>query len=180
MPGDEIVTECVYETANRNRTTFSGLPTSDEMCLTYIDYYPAVFRGFLCVSSPQKQLMYDALGYHPENIPDLKHKSKDQYLREDFKIDWTPDRVKQIQDVSRNGQHDVFCVSPPADVVANGKSGGFNKFVQNGYPKVTDPLKPPKDECDKKPHDDTSRGSNTLTFSFAVLLFKILLDILKI
>ncbi|KAK6325604.1 hypothetical protein J4Q44_G00049460 [Coregonus suidteri] len=41
-PGDEIVVECTYYTANRKGVTQLGLATTDEMCLAFIVYYPAI------------------------------------------------------------------------------------------------------------------------------------------
>ncbi|KAM6954075.1 DBH-like monooxygenase protein 2 homolog [Aplochiton taeniatus] len=41
-PGDEIVVECTYSTVNRTGVTTLGLSTTDEMCLAFIIYYPAI------------------------------------------------------------------------------------------------------------------------------------------
>ncbi|XP_068081062.1 MOXD1 homolog 1 [Anabrus simplex] len=40
LPGDELVTECVYQTPNRTEPTFGGYSTKQEMCLAFILYYP--------------------------------------------------------------------------------------------------------------------------------------------
>lgn len=54
--------ECVYNTEDRNATTFSGIATHDEMCLVYADYYPSVYDGFVCISSPDPIQFFNALG----------------------------------------------------------------------------------------------------------------------
>ncbi|XP_029620994.1 DBH-like monooxygenase protein 2 homolog [Salmo trutta] len=41
-PGDEIVVECTYNTTNRKGITQLGLATTDEMCLAFVFYYPAI------------------------------------------------------------------------------------------------------------------------------------------
>lgn len=41
MPGDTLVTTCVYDTRKRSKVTFGGYGISDEMCVNYIYYYPA-------------------------------------------------------------------------------------------------------------------------------------------
>ncbi|CDQ88917.1 unnamed protein product [Oncorhynchus mykiss] len=41
-PGDEIVVECTYNTATRKGITQLGLATTEEMCLAFIIYYPAI------------------------------------------------------------------------------------------------------------------------------------------
>ncbi|XP_071773863.2 DBH-like monooxygenase protein 2 homolog [Centroberyx gerrardi] len=41
-PGDEIVVECTYSTVNRTGVTKMGLATTDEMCMAFLFYYPAI------------------------------------------------------------------------------------------------------------------------------------------
>ncbi|CTQ87076.1 Tyramine beta-hydroxylase [Caenorhabditis elegans] len=41
MPGDTLVTTCVYDTRKRSKVTFGGYRIVDEMCVNYIYYYPA-------------------------------------------------------------------------------------------------------------------------------------------
>ena len=38
--GDRFIVECLYKTPNRSVTTFGGLTTKDEMCLSFAMYYP--------------------------------------------------------------------------------------------------------------------------------------------
>jgi hypothetical protein len=40
LPGDHINTQCVYTSLDRNLTTLGGIETTNEMCLSYIVYYP--------------------------------------------------------------------------------------------------------------------------------------------
>jgi len=40
LPGDELMVECVYDTAGRTGPTKFGPATTDEMCLAYVLYYP--------------------------------------------------------------------------------------------------------------------------------------------
>uniref|UniRef100_A0A0B7A301 Copper type II ascorbate-dependent monooxygenase C-terminal domain-containing protein n=1 Tax=Arion vulgaris TaxID=1028688 RepID=A0A0B7A301_9EUPU len=40
MPGDAIITNCGFNTMNRNTTTVYGEATNDEMCFGFITYYP--------------------------------------------------------------------------------------------------------------------------------------------
>ncbi|XP_045916784.1 DBH-like monooxygenase protein 2 homolog [Micropterus dolomieu] len=50
-PGDEIAVECTYSTTNRTKVTMMGLATTDEMCLAFLFYYPAI-KITTCVSYP--------------------------------------------------------------------------------------------------------------------------------
>nr|XP_033504698.1 DBH-like monooxygenase protein 2 homolog isoform X2 [Epinephelus lanceolatus] len=50
-PGDEIAVECTYSTIDRTKVTTMGLATTDEMCLAFLLYYPAIPIS-TCVSHP--------------------------------------------------------------------------------------------------------------------------------
>ncbi|XP_062324362.1 DBH-like monooxygenase protein 1 homolog [Osmerus eperlanus] len=42
LPTDSLITECKYNTAGRRNVTWGGLSTREEMCLSYLLYYPRV------------------------------------------------------------------------------------------------------------------------------------------
>ncbi|XP_007945583.1 DBH-like monooxygenase protein 1 [Orycteropus afer afer] len=42
LPGDNLITECRYNTKDRARMTWGGLSTRNEMCLSYLLYYPRI------------------------------------------------------------------------------------------------------------------------------------------
>ncbi|XP_075453453.1 DBH-like monooxygenase protein 1 isoform X2 [Ascaphus truei] len=42
LPGDNLITECQYSTKGRTMMTWGGLSTRDEMCLSYLLYYPRI------------------------------------------------------------------------------------------------------------------------------------------
>jgi hypothetical protein len=41
LPGDELITTCEYDTSNDTSPVPGGLPSKDEMCFAWVDYYPA-------------------------------------------------------------------------------------------------------------------------------------------
>uniref|UniRef100_A0A3B5L8J8 Monooxygenase, DBH-like 1, like n=1 Tax=Xiphophorus couchianus TaxID=32473 RepID=A0A3B5L8J8_9TELE len=55
-PDDEIIVECIYNTSNRTQSTMMGLSTSDEMCLAFLFYYPAI-NITSCTSRPNTTLL---------------------------------------------------------------------------------------------------------------------------
>ncbi|XP_056009441.1 uncharacterized protein LOC125680065 [Ostrea edulis] len=57
MSGDELVVECTYDSSQKSTVTYGGFPTSAEMCLSFIVYYPRMVVDN-CESIP----MYDNLG----------------------------------------------------------------------------------------------------------------------
>ncbi|XP_023665921.2 DBH-like monooxygenase protein 1 homolog [Paramormyrops kingsleyae] len=52
LPGDSLITECKYNTEGRENMTWGGLSTRDEMCLSYMLYYPRINLA-RCESLPE-------------------------------------------------------------------------------------------------------------------------------
>lgn len=50
LPGDALVTTCYHSTHDKRNVTLGGFAISDEMCVNYIQYYPATELE-LCKSS---------------------------------------------------------------------------------------------------------------------------------
>ncbi|KAM4713254.1 DBH-like monooxygenase protein 2 homolog [Anableps anableps] len=55
-PDDEIIVQCVYNTSDRSEATLMGLSTTDEMCLAFLFYYPAI-NITSCTSRPNTRLL---------------------------------------------------------------------------------------------------------------------------
>ncbi|XP_028295757.1 DBH-like monooxygenase protein 2 homolog [Gouania willdenowi] len=55
-PDDSIIIECTYSTTNRSKVTNLGLGTTDEMCLAFLLYYPAL-PITTCLSHPITQYL---------------------------------------------------------------------------------------------------------------------------
>ncbi|KAH3694939.1 hypothetical protein DPMN_082384 [Dreissena polymorpha] len=53
-PGDSFTVECTYDSSNRQRPTFGGFSTLDEMCLAYLYFYPALKVSKSTAFSPMK------------------------------------------------------------------------------------------------------------------------------
>jgi hypothetical protein len=51
MPGDQVVNHCIYDSTDRDSTTYGGPGTADEMCWNTIAYYPKIPSGFDYCSS---------------------------------------------------------------------------------------------------------------------------------
>ena len=39
-PGDELLTTCDYKSTSRTKTTYWGSSSTDEMCYSFLTYYP--------------------------------------------------------------------------------------------------------------------------------------------
>ncbi|PSN48351.1 MOXD1 1 protein [Blattella germanica] len=61
LPGDELVTECVYQTPNRTEPTFGGYSTKQEMCLAFVLYYPRTQLA-ACYSMTPVKYFFETFG----------------------------------------------------------------------------------------------------------------------
>ena len=84
LPGDHLITECVYDSRGRDGYTRGGMRADDEMCMMFLHYYPAVNIA-QCVSKlPLKNLLL-AMGVSLWPVtPDTRHlglriRSPDRY-----------------------------------------------------------------------------------------------------
>ncbi|CAH1248491.1 MOXD1 [Branchiostoma lanceolatum] len=82
-PGDTLVTECTYRSKQKDKITYGGPGTPDEMCETFFYYYPR-FNLTFCDSLPN---LYSTAGYAGVENFDL-----DGGLRGDFVIK-APERL---------------------------------------------------------------------------------------
>ncbi|XP_043102167.1 DBH-like monooxygenase protein 2 homolog [Puntigrus tetrazona] len=59
--GDRLLVECTYNTENRDTLTWGGFSTTDEMCLAFLFYYPAMNLSG-CSSFPDSKSLQSAMG----------------------------------------------------------------------------------------------------------------------
>ncbi|XP_076032752.1 MOXD1 homolog 2-like [Oratosquilla oratoria] len=61
MPGDHLIGECTYNSRERTTITLGGFKTRDEMCLSFLFYWPHVDLS-LCHSLPSLNTVLHSLG----------------------------------------------------------------------------------------------------------------------
>uniref|UniRef100_A0AC11DLF0 Monooxygenase DBH like 1 n=1 Tax=Ovis aries TaxID=9940 RepID=A0AC11DLF0_SHEEP len=97
LPGDNLITECRYNTKDRARMTWGGLSTRNEMCLSYLLYYPRI-NLTRCASIPDIMEQLQFIGvkeiYRPVTTWPFIIKSPKQYKNLSFmdamnKFKWT-------------------------------------------------------------------------------------------
>ncbi|KAF2361340.1 Copper type II ascorbate-dependent monooxygenase C-terminal [Trinorchestia longiramus] len=69
LPGDHLISECKYSSLERTVITLGGINTRDEMCLSYLYYWPRSALS-LCHSKPSLNTVLQSLG-----IEELSHDS---------------------------------------------------------------------------------------------------------
>ncbi|XP_050706207.1 MOXD1 homolog 1-like [Eriocheir sinensis] len=61
LPGDSFIQECLYDSKGRTDPTFGGLDSGDEMCQSFLLYYPKMPLTY-CASHPALGNIYRPLG----------------------------------------------------------------------------------------------------------------------
>nr|CAD7415206.1 unnamed protein product [Timema cristinae] len=61
LPGDELITECAYQTLNRTDPTLGGYSTRQEMCLAFLLYYPRTSMAS-CLSMTPVKYFFETFG----------------------------------------------------------------------------------------------------------------------
>ncbi|XP_052090829.1 DBH-like monooxygenase protein 1 homolog [Mytilus californianus] len=89
--GDSIRVECTYDSTLRKNITYGGFSTTDEMCFSFVYYYPRV-PLFMTIQS----LLYDTI---PGHTSLLSYTWKDQSSLDELvnlveTSDWTDDSVR--------------------------------------------------------------------------------------
>lgn len=127
LPGDEMILECVYNSANRNVTTLGGEGSRDEMCFAYLHYYPATDLSY-CVTlthpaaydewantylpSDQRFAVYAAAA---NNISDVRPVFDS--------LNWTEESYREYERIGTTGEQLLFCYSASNfDGIINGRS----------------------------------------------------------
>ncbi|CAG0917546.1 unnamed protein product [Notodromas monacha] len=112
-PGDQITVECYLSTSNRKKATLGGLSTYDEMCESFILYYPAMSLGF-GESHPSLEYIHEIFGFEnvTMNIDTMEYWVGDQ-LMEDVLLDfdWGNFDLESYQNRIRYGEHFGICAA---------------------------------------------------------------------
>uniref|UniRef100_A0A8C2E6J7 Monooxygenase, DBH-like 1 n=1 Tax=Cyprinus carpio TaxID=7962 RepID=A0A8C2E6J7_CYPCA len=117
LPGDSLITECRYNTKGRMNMTWGGLSTRDEMCLSYLLYYPRVNLA-RCESLPEITGQLKFIGVkeiqEPVTTWPFVIKSPKKYSNLLFteamdKYKWTRKRGKAFNDMVRKLPINVRC-----------------------------------------------------------------------
>ncbi|XP_056150518.1 DBH-like monooxygenase protein 2 homolog [Lampris incognitus] len=107
--GDELLVECTYNTTSRTGFTKMGFATTDEMCLAFLFYYPAIDIS-TCVSHPNMEYVKTQLTKQDNHVLESISLSKpsDQ--------DAITDYEKLLTTVPQQSLINGFPAPPPVDL----------------------------------------------------------------
>ncbi|XP_041108248.1 DBH-like monooxygenase protein 1 homolog isoform X2 [Polyodon spathula] len=146
LPGDHLVTECKYNTIDRTNVTLGGLSTRDEMCLSYLLYYPRI-NLTRCESLPviSKQLQFIGVKeiYEPVTTWPFIIKSPKKYNNLSFieamdKFRWSKKKGNAFNDLVRQLPMNVRCSKHGEENwLVHGLAVSPPEVKQTGEPQLT-------------------------------------------
>ncbi|KAF6211921.1 hypothetical protein GE061_012438 [Apolygus lucorum] len=157
LPGDALIQTCYYNTMKRENITLGGFKTTDEMCVSYVYYYPKIDLE-VCKSS----ISDDAL----ENYFDMMRKLEDQKtgngrpISQSYgAIEWNPMRVRVLDQLYKES---------PIYMQCNNSAG--NRFPGDWSHMQPTSVALPKPRDANKCYDDVDRymTENTLAEGLAL------------
>ncbi|XP_054153127.1 DBH-like monooxygenase protein 1 [Oppia nitens] len=157
-PGDQLTVECVFDSSYKNRTTFGGLATTDEMCLAFLYYYPRMNKQNFCLSGPTRQSI--------KSMANMSESTSDSQVMEYLlnKQNWDVMDVNKSQHLMTGGKHNVECHMIPTDTAKQ-----IKEVI--GYPNVEQIYRPIRSQC--KASNELNNGLPvvyTIVLSIIVML----------
>ena len=121
LPGDALVNHCVYSTLDRTNITLGGFGIRDEMCVSYIHYYPRVELE-VCKSSVDTNHLFNYFKYlkQTHNQP-IKLVNRSEELNEEHvinayrSIQWNAYQVKLLYDFYNQSPLSMQCNQSSGD-----------------------------------------------------------------
>ncbi|XP_011406131.1 PREDICTED: DBH-like monooxygenase protein 1 homolog [Amphimedon queenslandica] len=169
-PGDGIMLTCTYNSENRDTITFGGQSTYEEMCLSFLNYYPRM--GITdCYSSahPPSFVEYLSRHYNQSEIAEfVSNPSKSKFDEIFNNITWTHEETEVLENSISTGSHYSYYLGP-----------SVNEVRIQDVPSIGCPYEAPPVmlECPDSV-DPTSGAVSLITLSVTVLLFAMIAIIL--
>jgi hypothetical protein len=119
LPGDQLISECTYDTMWKNGSSvIGGHSTTDEMCMVFLAYYPAVDAWNLigCQDAMQRNNLLNFLGIErlgSGNDPIVQAPAELKDLRFSEVVErfpWTDESRAEYEWIQRYGPHGGICL----------------------------------------------------------------------
>ncbi|XP_043920219.1 DBH-like monooxygenase protein 1 [Protopterus annectens] len=148
LPGDSLITECHYDTSDRTHMTWGGISTRDEMCLSYLLYYPKI-KFARCQSIPEIIEQLNFIGVEEIYLPVLTWpftiKSPEEYNN----LTFTDAMDTFGWDRNNATRFNKFVLTVPINIrcTKGGEENWENHGILLDAPEINRPFKHPSLEC---------------------------------
>ncbi|VVC40493.1 Copper type II, ascorbate-dependent monooxygenase-like, C-terminal,DOMON domain,Copper type II [Cinara cedri] len=134
-PGDELITECVYNTADRPQLTHGGYSTKQEMCLAFVTYYPRTPLAS-CFSMTPVPFFFETFGiqqflnYNMEGVEKIFLKMADTTTKKPPAFSTTPsfDSSKSLDEL--NQAHISYLLKQPSFTIEDDNEPNLFKDLE--------------------------------------------------
>lgn len=162
-PGDHLTMECIYDSTWKNPpgTVIGGFSTREEMCESYLYYYPANVNLGFCLSYYPNENLFEKFGIEEVEVIDGQHDpiiiKPDKWANLtmlyvlDNIIEWTDELRAELKNDLQFGDHYDSCgdygfrVNPGRYSKSN-----FKQLPTINYPYLDDGPYTPPDFCEAK------------------------------
>ncbi|XP_065897525.1 putative DBH-like monooxygenase protein 2 isoform X2 [Dysidea avara] len=168
LPGDQMILECVYNTQNRNTTTFGGEGTRDEMCLSFLYYYPATdLSGCVSFVNPPAydEWLHTYVPSDQHFVIEAAANDSVSDVRPVFdSLDWSEQNYRMFEHIGQTEEHVHICVLSTDE--------NF-KIIVNKPSMIEEPFKNPE-LCTSDADRSGSISILNSSYSLMVLIFCLL------
>uniref|UniRef100_A0A914W9W3 DOMON domain-containing protein n=1 Tax=Plectus sambesii TaxID=2011161 RepID=A0A914W9W3_9BILA len=166
LPGDDLIVECTYDSTARDKTTYGGFGTDNEMCLAFLEYYPKrnkTTEGCMSFVDQTEVLQILGLkkdqfdlgpsgGFEINSMSVINQNKQNVSLINWYKNDlkYTDAMVSKLQDFMKNSPQTVSCGLEGQKVNSEGQRGTETNAAViklNGSVPITRPYVEPKAVC---------------------------------
>ncbi|XP_019853652.1 PREDICTED: DBH-like monooxygenase protein 2 homolog [Amphimedon queenslandica] len=182
-PGDTIMLTCTYNSENRNTVTLGGESTHEEMCLSFLNYYPRIGMTD-CYSLPSSQSFTQFLSrhYNQSKIDSFNGNPSRSNINKIFNnITWTHEETEVLENSLSTGSQYSFCYGPSVaytDTRQDVPSIGCPYEAPPVMLECPDSVGPTTNPTTDPTTDPTSGAVSLITLSVTVLLFAMIAMIL--
>ncbi|XP_003389081.1 PREDICTED: DBH-like monooxygenase protein 1 [Amphimedon queenslandica] len=178
---------CTYNSENRNTVTLGGESTYEEMCLSFLNYYPRMgMTDCYSLSYPQSFRQFLSRHYSQSEIAGIFSNSPENGLTrsevdEIFNnITWTHEETEVLENSLSTGSQISFCYGPSlyAEALQNVPSIGCPYEAPPVMLECPDSVDPTTNPTTDPTTDPTSGAVSLITLSVTVLLFAMIAMIL--
>lgn len=111
-PGDSLLHYCLYDTRERSNMTLGGFGTKDEMCVTYLHYYPRIELE-VCKSSVDSKSLDSYFAYlareESQPVKTLNLDPSKSIIENYRSIEWSDRRKLELLQLYANSPLSVQC-----------------------------------------------------------------------
>ena len=154
LPGDALITTCMYNTLDRENITLGGFGFTEEMCVNYIHYYPRA-QLEVCKSSIDKDQLYRY--FNDLSVEENQNTGSEKSIEENYRsICWNRKRTNELKAFYQRRTLSMQCMMSGGDSFP----GRWNDIPQPDVKEEYTATNPCKEDASHKDNEGSSEVWN--------------------